>query len=355
MRFRMSGNPCEQGIRFSPDDGGAGGGEGGSDSSDGGDSFLEDVILDLGDGQEGVADKKTSIFSADEGQGGDEDEDNGDKGEEGKESKKSGKAKGKEGEEGKEGEGDSEEDGDKDGEDQDADKKGKNGESATIREMRDVLRAQKKEIKELRKKIEGDGKDGKVKEEEKPELTRDQLAAILEEHRDEPEVLLNVMEYIHKQGLKKAEQVKEVVEAQKQIAMQVDSVLSKGLGDAYKPEDWQEEIDAKIPADKWGLVGNPLEPQIRRLMYIAGHFDSVVEMRVKERVAEAIKKYKETGEKVEKKRVEKITNTSVPKGASGGAADKSEKSTARSEMVAKEIGLSPSGKKLYDQFRTSKK
>ena len=355
MRFRLSGNPCEQGVRFAPDDGAGGGG--GSDSSDDGGSFLEDVILDLGEGPESVADKKASIFSADEGQGGDEDEDSDKEDEEGKKSGKDGKDSGKaKGKEGDEGDGDSEDGSDKDDEDQDADKKGKEGESSTIRSMRQTLRAQEKELKELRKKIEsGDGKDGKGKEEEKPELTREQLAAILEEHRDEPEVILNVMEYVHKQGLKKAEAVKEIVEAQKQIATQVDSVLSKGLGEAYKPEEWQEEIDEKIPADKWGLTGNPLEPQIRRLIYIAGHFDSVVETRVKKEVAEAIKKYKETGEKVEKKRVEKINNTSVPKGASGGAADKGEKSTARSEMVAKEIGLSPSGKKLYDQFRTPKK
>jgi hypothetical protein len=339
--LRFGRNPdYAPGVCFSPDDGGGSGGDSGGDSHGDPGAFLDDVILDLGenDPNRGAEDKNT-IFGTGE--------DTGEKDEEGEkdgsdDDKKDDKKKSKkEGEESEESDGEEGEEGEDDGEEKD-----KKGESSVIKQLRHTIRSQEKRLKDLEKakKSEAEG------EKEEPAFTDDQLEALLEEHKDEPKVLLNIMKYIQQKGLKDAEKVQEVVAGQKEVATTVTTYLSNGLGDDYKPGEWLEVMDSKgYTAQKLGLEGNPLEKQIRSMLYLAAQFETTV----KKRVAAVLEQHKTNGTNIEKKRVNGIKNAGVPKGGAGGSAGSGEKDTSRASMVAKEIGLGKVGQALYAGFRNS--
>lgn len=213
-------------------------------------------------------------------------------------------------------------------------------EAKWVKDLRRKNRELTKRIKELETSSVKGGKEESA--EKDTALTDEQILAIMKEHRDDEQVLFNVMKYINQRGAKDAQKAAEAVSIQKEIKGQVDAYVSETLFKAFDPDEVEDELEKQVPAAKWGLENHPLEKQIRQLILMGANVKGIVANQVKKALAQHSQKQAST----EKARVEAIKKGKpIPENKSGSAA--SPELDAKASRIAREIGLSKSGQAIY--------
>jgi len=216
----------------------------------------------------------------------------------------------------------------------------------TIRHMRKTIDGLQKRIKELETSKTKETPD-QVEEGEPSPLTDEQILAIMREHEGDPEVMLNVMKYVQKQGAKSAEEAAEKSAMVGTIQKESDKYLSE-VFNGYGSEELQEQFDQTIPLHEWGLDNHPLAKQIQAGLALASTFKAVVN----KKVDEALKAGKPSPSKqqIEEKRREFVAQRG---GVTRSTSTDTTKTILSPEIMkrAKEIGLkSPGALNLYASF-----
>jgi hypothetical protein len=222
--------------------------------------------------------------------------------------------------------------------DEKAAKEGEEDELGTgvVKHLRDTIKRMEKKIKALET-----GEAKKPKADEPPPLSDDELLSIYKEHQDDPEVALKIFRYMRDQGAKTAIEAQRAIAKNDEKAKQADAFFGS-IFETYHDDEFADKLNDDFPLDDWQLQGHPHAKRFQTAMAMAGSFPKMLD----ERVKAAVEKYKANSLKSETKRTETIQNRQPATSAKGPVAVL----TDRGAQVAKELGLSPSARKIYQGF-----
>jgi hypothetical protein len=243
------------------------------------------------------------------------------------------------------------EEGEETSDDENADKDGEKGkdEPDELTKVKTELEKQAAHIKNLNKALhearqERKGKGKEADKEGEAPLTKEQLRAIMKEHKDDPDVLLNVIEYAAQQAAKGAE--KKAVDAVELSTKkkELDDYLSKNYPDLAEAESEGRVLIDKIK-DQLTVGDHPygdfLAVAVRTQLMLPSILQAAVEQGKKEA----------QGKNADDKRKDAIRGNALPKGkGTGGAGSGKATLSAESADVAGRLGLSPKGKSIYAQM-----
>jgi len=217
----------------------------------------------------------------------------------------------------------------KEGEEEELDK-------GVVKHLRDTIKRMEKKIKVLET-----GETKKPKADEPPPLSDDELLAIYKEHQDDPEVALKIFRYMRDQGAKTAIEAQQAISKNEEKAKQADAYFGS-IFEGYNDDEFVDKLNDDFPLDEWQLQGHPHAKRFQTALAMAGSFPKMLD----ERVKAAVEKYKANSLKSETKRTETIQNRQPATSAKGPVTVL----TDRGAQVAKELGLSPSARKIYQGF-----
>lgn len=222
-----------------------------------------------------------------------------------------------------------------------ADEEGED-EKGVIKHLRSTVKRMEKKIKALESgEIEG----AKKKADEPPPLTDDELLAIYKEHQDDPEVALKVFRYMRDQGMKSAVDAQKAIAKTEEKGKQADSYFAT-IFDGYHDDEFVDKLNEDFPLDEWGLEGHPHAKRFQTALAMSGSFKKMLD----EQVKAAVEKYKAQTLKTETRRTEAIQSRQPATSSKGPVTVLQD----RAAQVAKELGLSPSARKIYAGFLSNR-
>lgn len=219
-----------------------------------------------------------------------------------------------------------------------------------IRQMRQTIKNLQKQVKRLESDKPEDGSKTKKADEPEP-LSDDQLKALLKEHADDPEVQFNIFKYMQERGIKDATKASRELAHREKVASAADKYFS-GIFNGYGNDDFNDQLNNDFPLDQWGLNGHPLARQIQTALALASTFPGAVQREVQK----AIQAKQSEKDKVEDKRKEVVNQRGgLPKPTADTKTTAQPVLNEQRRSVAKELGLTPAQQKLYANLLGKKK
>lgn len=189
-------------------------------------------------------------------------------------------------------------------------------------------------------------KKNELKQDE-PALNDQQLLALFQEHQDEPETLFNLVKYMVDQGAqKKADETLDAAEISK-TKKEIDQGLYEAFPDLVK-EDSQLRSMVNTTKGNLRLNDHPFGDFLSVSAMIHRDLEEIKNAEYERGKAEA------TGEVAEGKRKESIKANQLGPAGKKGAKAENKISSSQVDDVAKRIGLSNRGKKVYTQLINKK-
>lgn len=204
----------------------------------------------------------------------------------------------------------------------------------------------KKQVYDLNRALHKTRKEKSEVKEEDP-LTPEQLKTLLQEHKDDPATLYNIMDYIGKQAAKKTSA--ESFDAQKALALK--NSTEKHLFSKF-PELADETSPASVKVNEvrkhFNLDDHPAGAYFAASAIIADNIETIQKQWYEAGKAEGLK---EKSESARKKGVKDNSLLSAGK----PAIQKSSGLQGTMKSTADQLGLSPSQKKIMEQLIAKKK
>lgn len=202
------------------------------------------------------------------------------------------------------------------------------GETAVLRDMRAKIRRQDKEIKKLRAEMGGDKEKGGDKKER---LSRQQLLGLLKEHEGNPEVLLNIMEYMRDMGTEDTKEAAESAARRTQVLAKTDDYCGKIHKDYGDDDSELMSMIASNYLEQYELSDHPYARPIGFALWILDNLPGIIQRHAK------------SGAAAEQARRQKVIGTTLPSGKKKVAAGDGKKTvvslTPAQKKVAKELGV----------------
>lgn len=255
------------------------------------------------------------------------------------------------------------EDLDDDKEDKDKKSKGEEKEEITLESLQDQLKdfekqATKKDIQitNLNKAIHGLRQENKklktspadTDESGEAPLTKAQLTGLIEEHKDDPNTMLNIIEYVSKQAASKTKKdaVNEIEISQ--TKRQADEFMTQNFPDVQK-EGTELKGIVDETRSKLFLDDHPLSDQLTLGALIMYDLENIKKASFEQGKEESLKG------KAEDKRKKDVNDKKLtPSGKKGGDKKGESSLTSDQEDVAKRLGLSKRGRAMYAKLKASK-
>lgn len=224
----------------------------------------------------------------------------------------------------------------------------KDEEPDELTKTKEILAAREAHIKNLNKALHDarqDRKKGKDEgDKEETPLTKEQLLGIMKEHKDDPAVLLNVIEYASQQAAKGAE--KKAVDAVEISSKKKE--IDDYLGQNY-PKLSDENSEDRVSVDKVKDMLSVADHPFGDFMAVAVRtqlmLPSIIQAAVDHAKKEAL------GENADKSRKASVkANAPAPSGKSGGVQKGKTSLSGDAADVAKRIGLSAKGQAIYGKL-----
>ncbi len=249
--------------------------------------------------------------------------------------------------------GDKEEDNETDKGKKSADGKDKKPESSETEKLQTEIERLREDKKNLQKALHDkrfERKEAKTKD-ETPVLTDDQLVAILEEHKDDPRVLLNAIKYQAEQiakGVKKSVMDESEVKAKQK---DIDHFLKSRYPDLDK-EDSEMRDTVDKTKEMLGLNENPFGDYLATGVQVLNNLESIVQHWYEEGKKAA------GSEQMDTARKKQIKDGQLTPGGKGPGKGNGEDGLSLSQFeTAKKLGFkTPAQLKLYrDQILATKR
>jgi hypothetical protein len=214
---------------------------------------------------------------------------------------------------------------------------------------------EKKELSETEKRLERLEKENKrlgyelrksrkaVKKEEKSEevLSDDQIKAIIKEHSNDPEVMLNVSKYISEQAAKRQVDVTE----EALIRREADKNVYQRWPDlADEASDLSQRYEEIVPTLR--LDGHPMQRYLTMCSMVTEGLPGIKQAEYERGKADGL------AEKAEKKRHESVKkDTLTPSGKKAVPSDSKKLTSSQAESLDR-LGLTPAQRKIAAGFMT---
>ena len=218
---------------------------------------------------------------------------------------------------------------------------------AELAKKDELLKKQDETIKEHNRNLYGLRKKFKALETKTADkdtvFTDDQLKKMIEEHQDDPAVMLQIMKHVSKQTA--GDETKSQVSAMElsNRKKDLDGYLTTHYPDAFN-EGSQDHQDLQKAKEYLGLLDHPLGD------YLAG--SATVALQMPDMLENAKKEAKESAIKVEENRKKSIKETNLE---SGKKKSKGVKLSDNHLAVAKQLGLSKSATRYYKEMLNNTK